>query len=60
MTRTASKIAALKAEMAKLEALDAEDHEKQEQDDGLSLPDYRRYGRQMILDGFGLEGELLL
>lgn len=24
----------------------------------LSLDDYRRYGRQMILDGFGLSGEL--
>ncbi|RPD54292.1 hypothetical protein L226DRAFT_516044 [Lentinus tigrinus ALCF2SS1-7] len=26
----------------------------------LSLEDYRRYGRQMILDGFGLEGQLKL
>jgi molybdopterin/thiamine biosynthesis adenylyltransferase len=23
----------------------------------LDLDDYRRYGRQMILDGFGLQGE---
>lgn len=60
MTRTASKIAVLKAEIAKLEALEGEDHETRERDDGLSLPEYRRYGRQMILDGFGLEGELLL
>lgn len=22
----------------------------------LDLPEYKRYGRQMILDGFGLEG----
>lgn len=26
----------------------------------LSLPEYRRYGRQMILDGFGLPGQLKL
>ncbi|KAI9056820.1 hypothetical protein FKP32DRAFT_1415841 [Trametes sanguinea] len=26
----------------------------------LPLPDYRRYGRQMILDGFGLDGQLKL
>jgi hypothetical protein len=25
----------------------------------LALEDYRRYGRQMILDGFGLPGEIL-
>lgn len=24
----------------------------------LPLDDYRRYGRQMILDGFGLQGKL--
>ncbi|GJJ08667.1 hypothetical protein Clacol_002886 [Clathrus columnatus] len=26
----------------------------------LSLPEYRRYGRQMILEGFGLEGQVKL
>ncbi|KAH9902517.1 hypothetical protein C8Q73DRAFT_633504 [Cubamyces lactineus] len=26
----------------------------------LPLPDYRRYGRQMILEGFGLEGQIKL
>jgi adenylyltransferase/sulfurtransferase len=28
--------------------------------DGLSLPEYQRYGRQMILPRFGLQGQLKL
>ncbi|KAG8817429.1 Urmylation protein [Serendipita sp. 401] len=31
-----------------------------EKNDKLPIGDYRRYGRQMILDGFGLEGQLKL
>jgi len=56
MVKVASKIAQLKAEIARLETLEAEEEAEHIEHESLTLPEYRRYGRQMILDGFGLQG----
>ena len=50
-----ARLAHLRAQIADLEA-EMTDEKTDELVNGLLLSEYRQYGRQMILDKFGLEG----